>query len=107
MAPLWRARPGGGVRLTRPRKTARRGAAAGGRATTTRWTFRSSFRDVERFVTSSGGHANVRSMMTTNDKGNVAELEIATAAVRFGVPVFKPLTEHTRSDLVLEIGGRL
>jgi prevent-host-death family protein len=46
-------------------------------------------------------------MMTNNDKGNVAELEIATAAVRFGVPVFKPLTEHTRSDLVPEIGGRL
>src|SRR5215207_431509 len=45
--------------------------------------------------------------MDSNAKGNIAELEIAAAAVRLGVPVLKPLTEHGRYDLVFEIGGRL
>jgi hypothetical protein len=35
-------------------------------------------------------------MLTPNDKGPIAELEIAAAAVRLGVTVFKPLTEHAR-----------
>jgi hypothetical protein len=46
-------------------------------------------------------------VVSVNDKGNIAELEIAAAAVRLGISVFKPLSEHARSDLVLEIGGRL
>ena len=46
-------------------------------------------------------------MLTPNDKGPIAELEIAAAAVRLGVTVFKPLTEHARSDLAFEIGNRL
>jgi PD-(D/E)XK endonuclease len=41
-----------------------------------------------------------------NHKGNVAELAIATEAARLGLSVLKPLTEHERYDLVLEIGGR-
>jgi prevent-host-death family protein len=42
-----------------------------------------------------------------NRKGNVAELAIAGEAARLGLHVYKPLTEHGRADLVLEIGGRL
>ncbi len=45
-------------------------------------------------------------MDNPNHKGNVAELAIATEAARLGLSVLKPLTEHERFDLVLEIGGR-
>ena len=47
------------------------------------------------------------SMLDTNVKGNVAELEIAAAAARLGIPVLKPVTEHARCDLAFEIGSRL
>jgi len=40
-------------------------------------------------------------------KGGIAEIEIAAAPVRLGVPVLKPLTEHGRYDLVFEIGHQL
>lgn len=43
----------------------------------------------------------------TNHKGNVAELAIAMEAVKLGLSVLKPLTEHERYDLVLGIGGRM
>jgi prevent-host-death family protein len=46
-------------------------------------------------------------MLSSNHKGNVAELAIATEAAKLGLSVLKPLTEHERYDLVLEIGGRL
>ena len=42
-----------------------------------------------------------------NVKGNVAELAIAKAAAELGLPVYGPLTEHGRYDLVIEIGARL
>jgi hypothetical protein len=42
-----------------------------------------------------------------NRKGNAAELAIAAEAVRLGLEVWHPLTEHGRCDLVLGIGGRL
>jgi hypothetical protein len=42
-----------------------------------------------------------------NHKGNVAELAIATEAARLGLSVLKPLTEHERYDLAIEINGRL
>jgi prevent-host-death family protein len=45
-------------------------------------------------------------MLTSNDKGLIAELEIELAAARLGVPVFKP-REHARCDLALDVGGRL
>ena len=41
----------------------------------------------------------------SNAKGAIAELEIAAAAVKLGIP-FKPLSEHSRADLVLEIGNQ-
>jgi prevent-host-death family protein len=44
---------------------------------------------------------------SSNRKGAIAEAEIAAAAIRLGVPVLKPLSEHGRYDLVFEIGGRL
>lgn len=54
-----------------------------------------------------GAHANMRSMMTSNRKGAIAEAEIAAAAIRLGVPVLRPLAEHGRYDLGFEIGPRL
>ena len=53
------------------------------------------------------GRGNICSMADANIKGNVAELEIATAAARLGIPVLKPLSEHARCDLAFEIGRRL
>jgi prevent-host-death family protein len=46
-------------------------------------------------------------VQTSNQKGNVAELAIAAEAAKLGIPVLKPLTEHERYDLVLELGERL
>ena len=46
-------------------------------------------------------------VQSPNVKGNVAELAIAKAAAELGLPVYGPLTEHSRYDLVIEIGGRL
>lgn len=43
----------------------------------------------------------------SNAKGSIAELEIAAAATRLGIPVLKPLTEHGRFDLAFEVGPRL
>jgi PD-(D/E)XK endonuclease len=45
--------------------------------------------------------------MTTNQKGAVAELAIALAAVKLGVEVYRPLAEGGRSDLIFEVDGRL
>src|SRR5207244_1308585 len=43
----------------------------------------------------------------SNHKGTVAEAEIAAAAIRLGIPVLKPLSEHSRYDLVFDLGDRL
>jgi len=50
---------------------------------------------------------DICSIVNANLKGNVAELEIAAAAARLGIPVLKPLSEHARCDLAFEIGRRL
>ena len=42
-----------------------------------------------------------------NHKGNVAEAEIAAAAIRLGIPVLKPVVEHGRYDLAFDLGHRL
>ena len=42
-----------------------------------------------------------------NRKGNVAEMEIACAAAKLDLVVYKPVGEHGRADLVLEIADRL
>ena len=44
---------------------------------------------------------------TSNDKGNIAEAAVVFHAARAGIPVFRPLTEHGRTDLVLDDGRRL
>jgi prevent-host-death family protein len=46
-------------------------------------------------------------VLSNNDKGTLAELEIAAAATRLGVAVYSPLSGHARADLVFEIGDRL
>ena len=45
--------------------------------------------------------------MNSNVKGAVAEQAIVRAATRLRVPVWRPVSEHGRADLVLEIGGKL
>lgn len=40
-----------------------------------------------------------------NRKGAIAELEIELAATKLGIPVYKPVAEHGRADLMLEVGG--
>ena len=47
------------------------------------------------------------SRVTTDQKGAVAELAIALAAVRLGVDVYRPVAEGGRYDLIFEIGERL
>ena len=46
-------------------------------------------------------------MKDTNHKGNVAEAVIAAEATKLGIPVLKPLVEHTRYDLVFQVGHAL
>ena len=46
-------------------------------------------------------------MHDTNHMGNVAEMVIATEAMKLGVHVMKPLAEHTRYDLIFDVGGTL
>jgi hypothetical protein len=43
-------------------------------------------------------------VFTSNDKGNIAEAEIAAAATRLGINVLKPLLEHGRYDLAFDLG---
>ena len=45
--------------------------------------------------------------MDSNTKGAVAEQAIVLAATKLGVPVLRPVAEHGRTDLALEIGGEL
>jgi hypothetical protein len=46
-------------------------------------------------------------VLTSNEKGAIAELEVATAALKLGVAVYKPLSEHSRADLIFETGEKL
>jgi prevent-host-death family protein len=46
-------------------------------------------------------------VLSTNQKGAIAEMKIATAAVELGVPVLKPMQEYGRYDLAFEIARRL
>src|SRR5512132_1472415 len=45
--------------------------------------------------------------MNPNLRGTVGEMTIALEATRLGVEVFKPLSEHSRCDLIFGIGDRL
>jgi len=46
-------------------------------------------------------------VLTTDQKGAIAELAIARAAAELGVGVFKPLTDGKRYDLIFELGSKL
>ena len=46
-------------------------------------------------------------VMNSNVKGAVAEQAIVLAATKLGVPVLRPVAEHGRTDLALEISGDL
>jgi prevent-host-death family protein len=46
-------------------------------------------------------------VLSTNQKGGIAETEILAAATRLGVPVLRPVVEHARYDLAFEIAGRI
>jgi hypothetical protein len=45
--------------------------------------------------------------MNSNVKGAVAEQAIVLAAMKAGIPVLRPVAEHGRTDLALEMGGDL
>ena len=46
-------------------------------------------------------------MLTTDQKGAVAETAIIHAAVKLGIGVFKPISDGERYDLIFDIGTRL
>ena len=46
-------------------------------------------------------------VLTSNQKGAIAETAIAAAATKLGVPVLRPVAEHGRYDLAFEVGNRL
>jgi hypothetical protein len=45
-------------------------------------------------------------MLTTDQKGTIAETAVVHVAVKLDVPVLKPVNDGLRYDLVLEVGGR-
>lgn len=46
-------------------------------------------------------------VLTTDQKGAIAEAEIVAAATKLGIGVYKPLTDGQRSDLIFDIGSKL
>jgi hypothetical protein len=46
-------------------------------------------------------------MLSTDQKGAIAEAEIAAAAIKLGVGVYRPLVDGGRYDLILEAGPTL
>jgi antitoxin (DNA-binding transcriptional repressor) of toxin-antitoxin stability system len=46
-------------------------------------------------------------VLTSNDKGNIAEIAIALEAMKLGVEVLKPVAEHGRYDLAFDLGDRI
>ena len=46
-------------------------------------------------------------MLTTDQKGAIAETAIAHAAIKLGIDVYRPLFEGGRYDLIFDLGGVL
>jgi prevent-host-death family protein len=46
-------------------------------------------------------------VLSTNQKGGIAETAITAAATKLDIPVLRPVVEHARYDLAFEIGDRL
>jgi PD-(D/E)XK nuclease superfamily protein len=44
-------------------------------------------------------------VLTPSQKGSIAECEIVAAAVKLGIPVFKPANEGLRYDLIFDLEG--
>jgi prevent-host-death family protein len=53
------------------------------------------------------GCREYRQVLTSKEKGNIAEIAIALEAMKLGVEVLKPLAEHGRYDLAFDLGGRI
>jgi hypothetical protein len=45
-----------------------------------------------------------RQVLTSNDKGNIAEAAIALEAIKLGIDVLRPIAEHGRYDLAFDLG---
>jgi hypothetical protein len=46
-------------------------------------------------------------VLSPNQKGAIAEAEVAAAAIRLGLEVYRPMQEGGRYDLILGVGSRL
>jgi prevent-host-death family protein len=46
-------------------------------------------------------------VLTSNDKGNIAEAAIALEAMKLGIEVLKPVAEHVRYDLAFDVGHHI
>jgi prevent-host-death family protein len=46
-------------------------------------------------------------VLSSNQKGGIAETAITAAATKLGIPVLRPAVEHGRYDLAFEIGGKI
>lgn len=57
-------------------------------------------------VAASGAPGTVFSVLTTNQKGVIAETAVAHACARLGIAVARPLSEQ-RYDLIFDLGSRL
>jgi hypothetical protein len=57
-------------------------------------------------VAPSGGLGSLLAMLTTNQKGFIAETAVMHECAQLGVPVLKPLDDQ-RYDLVLDLGSRV
>jgi hypothetical protein len=45
--------------------------------------------------------------LTTNQKGAIAEAEICCAAAWAGIAVYRPIADHSRADLLFDLGNRV
>jgi hypothetical protein len=55
----------------------------------------------------SATRTSVRVVLSTNQKGAIAEAQVIAAAVELGMGVWRPVVEGCRYDLILEAGDRL
>jgi hypothetical protein len=46
-------------------------------------------------------------VLSTNQKGAIAEAQVTAAAISLGIPVLKPVVDGLRYDLVFDLGTRL
>jgi hypothetical protein len=46
-------------------------------------------------------------MLTTDQKGAVAEMAMIHAAIKLGISVYTPVAERGRYDMIFELGSRL